>query len=295
MSKKIITAIIALAAVCGGAVAQPKNAYCPTPNHRDAGKMAVIDTTRIRVWYAFNADNVKDVNIYIDQQRLDIGKYVTKYYSDFLFRSDSLIEAWAKSHPGSRTAPRFLGNGGKKPDRWIEYEYSDLFISNGKLTEYATMPQSLGKYNAYYTEPYPLQQWKMGTETQTILGHRCQKATCHWRGRDFVAWFAPDIPVKAGPWKFGGLPGLILKLQDTAGIYRFEAVQISSKPYPIYKYDFKAYRASIREKVWKMQKTFNENWFKAADYHKASVDAAGNVVMGEAVSKFTPYEPLELE
>ena len=100
------------------------------------------------------------------------------------------------------------------------------------------MPMWLGKYNAYYTEPYPLQQWKMGAETQTILGHRCQKATCHWRGRDFVAWFAPDIPVKAGPWKFGGLPGLILKLQDTAGVYRFEAVQISSRPYPIYKYDY---------------------------------------------------------
>ena len=257
--------------------------------------MNVVDTTRIRVWYAFNADNVKDVNTYIDQQRLDIGKRVIKYYSDFLFRSDSLIGSWAKSHPGSRTAPRFLGSGGKKPDRWSEYEYSDLFISGGKLTEYATMPQSLGKYNAYYTETYPLQQWKMGAETQTILGHRCQKATCHWRGRDFVAWFAPDIPVKAGPWKFGGLPGLILKLQDTAGVYRFEAVQISSKPYPIYKYDFKTYRASTREKVWKMQKTFNENWFKAADYHKASVDAAGNVVMGEAVSKFTPYEPLEKE
>ena len=216
--------------VCLSALAQPKNAHCPTPNSRDAGKMNVVDTTRIRVWYAFNADNVKDVNTYIDQQRLDIGKRVIKYYSDFLFRSDSLIGAWAKSHPGSRTAPRFLGNGGKKPDRWSEYEYSDLFISGGKLTEYATMPQSLGKYNAYYTETYPLQQWKMGAETQTILGHRCQKATCHWRGRDFVAWFAPDIPVKAGPWKFGGLPGLILKLQDTAGVYRFEAVQISSKP-----------------------------------------------------------------
>lgn len=281
--------------VCLCALAQPKNAYCPTPNSRDAGKMIIVDTTRIRVWYAFNADNVKDINTYIDHQRLDIGKRVTKYYSDFLFRSDSLIGAWAKSHSGAKSAPRFLGNGGKKSDRWSEYEYSDLFISNGKLTEYATMPQSLGKYNAYYTESYPLQQWKMGTETQTILGHRCQRATCHWRGRDFVAWFAPDIPVKAGPWKFGGLPGLILKLQDAMGVYRFEAVQISSKQYPIYKYDFKAYRASTREKVWKMQKIFNENWFKAADYHKASVDAAGNVVMGETVSKFTPYEPLEKE
>ena len=295
MNKKIITLIITLAAVCGVASAQPKNAYCPTPNHRGAGKMNVVDTTRIRVWYAFNADDVKKVNTYIDQQRLDIGKHLMKYYSDFLFCSDSVISNWSKTHPGARSVPRFHGNGGKDSDTWSEYEYSDLFISGGKLTEYATMPQWLESNNSYYAEPYPLQQWQMGAETQTILGHRCQKATCHWRGRDFVAWFAPGIPVKAGPWKFGGLPGLILKLQDTAGIYRFEAVQISSKPYPIYKYDFKAYRASTRDKVWKMQKTFNENWFKAAGYRKATIDASGNMIPGESVSKFTPYEPLEKE
>lgn len=287
MSKKIITAIIALAAVCGGAVAQPKNAYCPTPNHRDAGKMAVIDTTRIRVWYAFNADNVKDVNTYIDQQRLDIGKYVTKYYSDFLFRSDSLIEAWAKSHPGSRTAPRFLGNGGKKPDRWSEYEYSDLFISNGKLTEYATMPQSLGKYNAYYTEPYPLQQWKMGTETQTILGHRCQKATCHWRGRDFVAWFSADIPVRLGPWSFGGLPGLILKLYDVQKFYTWEAVSLRSGTFPITKRKYDGFHKDNRTHVYKLQVAANRDHLKAG----GAIDRR----TGQLKSNPHPYEPLELE
>ena len=293
--RALINLCVSFIVLCG--YAQPKNATCPLPNNREAGKMAIVDTTRIRVWYAFNADNLKDESTYIDQQCLDIGKRVTKYYSDFLFRSDSLITAWTKANPQSSSIPRpfTLSNGGKKDGTWSEYEYSDLFISNGKLTEYATMPMWLTKYNAYYTEAYPLQQWQIKTETQDILGYRCQKAICHWRGRVFEAWFAPDIPVKAGPWKFGGLPGLILKLQDTAGVYRFEAVQISSKPYPIYKYDFKTYHASTREKVWKQQKAFNENWFKAAGYHKASVDAAGRVVMGEAVSKNTPYEPLEKE
>ena len=113
MNKKIITIIIALAAICSGASAQPKNAYCPSPNNRGAGKMAVVDTTRIRVWYAFNADDVKDENTYIDHQRLDIGKRVTKYYSEFLFRSDSLIVEWKKAHPGAEAVPGFLGNGGK--------------------------------------------------------------------------------------------------------------------------------------------------------------------------------------
>jgi GLPGLI family protein len=293
MKQFIFSTLLSLVCCCVNA--QPKNAYCLTLNHRGAGEMTVVDTTCICVWYAFNADNVKDVNTYIDQQRLDIGKRVTKYYSDFLFRSDSLIDAWKKTHTGARTVPRFFGNGGKKPDRWSEYEYSDLFISSGMVTVYASMPQGLEKYNAYYTEAYPLQQWKMGAEMQTILGHRCQNATCQWRGRDYVAWFATDIPVKFGPWKFGGLPGLILKLQDTEGVYRWEAVQISSKPRSIFKYDFKNYHVSTYEKVWKQQKAFNENWFKATNYHKASIDAAGNMVQGEAVSKYTPYSPLELE
>lgn len=275
--------------------AQPKNSYCPIPNHRNAGKMTIVDTTCIRVWYAFNADDVKNEDTYIDLQRLDIGKHVTKYYSDFLWHSDSMIVAWCKSHHGTRVIPRFLGNGGKKTETWSEYEYSDIFISNGKLTVFATMPQFLGKYNSNYTEPYPLQQWEIGFEKQTILGYQCQKATCHWRGRDFVAWFSPDIPVMAGPWKFGGLPGLILKLQSIDGIYRFEAIQISSKPFLIYKYDFNAYHNSTREKVWKLQNKFNENWFKATDYHKTSINAAGKLVIGESVSKYTPYEPLELE
>ena len=284
-----------MAVVCGHA--QPKNAWCPVPNGRNAGKMTVVDTTRIRVWYALNADNLKDINTYIDHQRLDIGKHITKYYSDFLFRADSLVGAWIKAHPNAMSVPQpfSLANGGKKDGTWSEYEYSDIFISDGKLTEYATMPMWLTKYNAYYTEAYPLQQWQIKMETQEILGHRCQKATCHWRGRNFVAWFAPDIPVKAGPWKFGGLPGLILKLQDEDGIYRFEAVQISSKPYPIHRYDFKSYHASTREKVWKQQKAFNENWPKAADYHKAHVDAAGHVVLDDPVSIYTHYEQLEKE
>ena len=44
-----------------------------------------------------------------------------------------------------------------------------------------------------------------------------------------------------------------------------------------------------------VKKTFNENWFKAAGYRKATIDASGNMIPGESVSKFTPYNPLELE
>ena len=212
MNKGITIVILALAALCSGASAQPKNACCPPPNSRGAGKMVVVDTTCIRVWYAFNADDVKVENTYIDHQRLDIGKRVTKYYSEFLFRSDSLIAEWKKKHPEANAVPGSLGNGGKKKDKWSEYEYSDLFISNGELTEYATMPLWLVKYNSFYTEPYPLQQWKMGTETRDILGHRCQKATCHWRGLRGVVCSRHScegwpVEVRWPAWSHSGVAG----------------------------------------------------------------------------------------
>jgi hypothetical protein len=50
-----------------------------------------------------------------------------------------------------------------------------------------------------------------------------------------------------------------------------------------------------RAEVQKYQRTFTENWLKAVGWRSGTVDAGGHVVLGEAVSKFTPYNPLELE
>ena len=217
MNKRIITIILVLAAVCGGASAQPKKGgHCPAPIYaRDFSKMEVVDTTRLRVRYAFCAEKINDHLTYIDLQRLDVGKRVTKYYSQFVYQSDSLRSKYAKEHPGAQAVPSWMGVQCRENDQWSEYEWSDYFIENGQLTEYCQMPLYLHRYNSKYTEAVPKQEWKLTNETQTIIGYKCQKATCRFRGRDFIAWFAPAVPVKRGPWKFGGLPGLILKVQKS--------------------------------------------------------------------------------
>lgn len=297
MNKKVITIVFALAAVCGRASAQPKEGgRCPAPIYpRDFSKMEVVDTTLLRVRYAFCAEKIDDPKTYIDLQRLDVGKRVVKYYSQFVYLSDSLIMHWHKANPNSQTGQRWLGEGGRGNGQWSEYEWSDYFFENGQLTEYCQMPQWLHKYDSWYTEPAPKQQWSLHKETQTIIGYQCQRATCRFRGRDFEAWFAPAIPVKRGPWKFQGLPGLILKVYDKDKLYTFEAIGLETRKYPITRFkQYKNYHRSTREKVWKMQRQWHENWFKAVDFHKATMDAAGNMVVGEAVSIFTPYNPLEL-
>ncbi|MBR5842082.1 MAG: GLPGLI family protein [Bacteroidaceae bacterium] len=277
--------------------AQQKQAYSPHPSHmvRNRGLISTIDSTRLRVWYALNADSIADMNTYIDYQRLDVGDSVSKYYSWFVYNSDSLLRDWHKKHPRARSIPKWLGPGGKKKDTWIQYEFSELYMQNGMLTEYACMPMWLEEHNSQYSEPIPRQSWIISFEMQELLGYTCQKATCHFRGRDYIAWFAPDIPVCQGPWKLGGLPGLILKAHDADSLYIFNAVKIETSRHPIIRYEYKNYKVETREKVQKMQCGFTENWWKAANYHKAEILPNGEIEMKELVSIFTPYEPLELE
>ncbi len=57
-------------------------------------------------------------------------------------------------------------------------------------------------------------EWSLENEKKELLGLTCHQATTTFRGRDYIAWYAPSIPTSAGPWKFFGLPGLIVKITD---------------------------------------------------------------------------------
>lgn len=57
-------------------------------------------------------------------------------------------------------------------------------------------------------------KWDKTEEIRLIEGLLCKKATTHFRGRIYSAWYCPEINVNVGPWKFNGLPGLILEVYD---------------------------------------------------------------------------------
>jgi GLPGLI family protein len=58
-------------------------------------------------------------------------------------------------------------------------------------------------------------QWKIESETKEIDAYHLQKATARFRGRSLTAWFTPDIAFCEGKYKFGGLPGLVLYVEDS--------------------------------------------------------------------------------
>lgn len=85
----------------------------------------------------------------------------------------------------------------------------------------------LGDVRYTYIEPDSTFQWRIGPEKATVAGYPCQRATVRFAGRAFEAWFTREIPISEGPYKFHGLPGLIVKVGDTRQQYIFELVRTS--------------------------------------------------------------------
>lgn len=92
------------------------------------------------------------------------------------------------------------------------------------LTHYNKFGEDYG----YYTEPLNEIQWTIVEDsTATVLGYECVMAESDYHGRHWKAWFAPEIPMPFGPWKFRGLPGLVLKAEAEGG-FGFEASGIEN-------------------------------------------------------------------
>ena len=118
--------------------------------------------------------------------------------------ASALQEAGRGDEVPNRTASMYVFKDFEKQEQTVYDDYSDQF--------------------AKYNEPFQEMQWEVvGDSTKTILGYECMMAMTAYHGRDWSAWFAPEIPAHDGPWKFAGLPGLILMVSESQGIYSFTA------------------------------------------------------------------------
>ena len=87
--------------------------------------------------------------------------------------------------------------------------------------------EQVGMNSLRYEEPADAFTWTISPATATIAGYACQQATTSFAGRTWSAWFTREVPIAEGPYKFYGLPGLIVKVGDTRGHYLFELLKLT--------------------------------------------------------------------
>ncbi|UKB82083.1 GLPGLI family protein [Chryseobacterium sp. MEBOG06] len=146
--------------------------------------------------------------------------------------------------------------------------------------------------NVYqYDEEQPKLNWNLEKGEKIVLGHKCSRARVHYRGRDYIAWYTSEIPINNGPYIFGGLPGLILEIEDVDKKYSFEAVGITKTPKPIYLRNEKNILKTTREKFRNVQKTYKEN--PGAFYSGKAYNEDGSPIVLKQQN--IQYEPLEIE
>ena len=106
---------------------------------------------------------------------------------------------------------------------------NDILYKNIKENRYTNKTEISSK-RFLIQDKLPKSEWEMSGETKTIGKYTCYKAT-KTRTREqrnftdnevtkktvtitTTAWYTPEIPISNGPEMFGGLPGLILEIQD---------------------------------------------------------------------------------
>lgn len=192
-----------------------------------------IDTAYIACDYKYVHPNpLGDMSVE-ENMTLEVGKRLSKFYSYDSFKYDSL-----RSTPEGRlmvrrkvqeafrnSAKETTKEGQRKALSSMPSRKSECIIYKNYSEPGTMLVQDAvdGNYFKYAEKDFlKSQSWEMVQDTLTIMGYPCQKATCTWRGRRYTAWFSPMLPISDGPYKFCGLPGLILKVKDDSGLYSFE-------------------------------------------------------------------------
>ena len=188
-----------------------------------AAREPVLDRAHMKCLYryVYTFDTLKN-ELRDDLLILQIGKEVSKCYSYYTFQCDSLRRTPDGAKVWSELFRRAIEKDGIYGD--FPHVRMSTYVYKNYPTGQMTITDRISSQGYCYVDSLHAQIWTMGDSTREVLGYTCQQATADFRGRRWTAWFATDIPVSDGPWKLGGLPGLILEAYDEGQQHVFTAV-----------------------------------------------------------------------
>ena len=138
------------------------------------------------------------------------------------------------------------------------YKIDSMMNSNSiNISNLSSLPKSFYKFHIkrnssnmfYYDKIYTTNifyketefpNWKLINETKEIEEFSVKKAEAYYGGRNWVAWYTESIPISEGPYKFYGLPGLIISLYDEKNNFKFDLISINknSEEFKISDYEY---------------------------------------------------------
>lgn len=210
-----------------------------------------------------------------DVMALDINKSGSSYRSHTKLTQDSARQAQIQEmiKKGGATAS-FNFKSTRKPGM-VEYEVQKNYADN---KVYLIQPVSRDTYKILEDEKLI---WKISSEKQKIGDYNAQKATADFGGRKWIAWFSQDLPFHDGPYKFAGLPGLIVKVEDTTGSHIMTLAANRKLPEPENNKQSMEYGTKVS--FGKEPVSVNEQQFKKA-WNNYILDPAKELRAGSSIS-----------
>ncbi|MDC8102281.1 GLPGLI family protein [Chryseobacterium rhizosphaerae] len=180
-------------------------------------------TTRYIYETSVNPDSINLVSMKIEKTFLDIKGNRSLFVSENKLKKDSLLNSFRSeikenNRKGDKDFPKQEGK------KHIEPTFFEYFVSKNIPEQKVYYYEKAAGKQIYYQEDRPL-KWEITQTVEKQNGYPAQKAVVNFGGRSWTAWFTKDIAISDGPYKFSGLPGLIVKLEDDKGDFKFDLVK----------------------------------------------------------------------
>lgn len=173
--------------------------------------MASAQSYRFVYEYKMKPDAVKKDSVITDYMNLDTDGKRSYFYNSVKYERDSTYAATSDFKDLIQA---------KSYDQNLSYIIEKDYVSK-KINFY----DNFKTVNILIPETES-PKWKIEKEFAKINDMNCQKATADYHGRTWEAWFSREYPVNDGPYKFSGLPGLVIRLKDGGNDHVFNLIQI---------------------------------------------------------------------
>ena len=252
------------------------------------GQNEVIDNSKYQFKYllTYQADSTDVNSIEIEEMLLTVGYKLSKFQSLGGYLRDSISNNINKNELNSIKLMSLMGNVPKTKFKEVilkEYSKTQITYREQILRDYFEYKDSLNLFN-----------WKLTEESKEISGYHCQKATTIFAGRSYIAWYTKEIPMSEGPYKFNGLPGLIVRINDEDNHYKYDLVgakkldvEITSKK--------KNYIVTTKKELSRFKKEFYENIFSKLEQSGISLNFGDPSQKKNTIRKYQKRNnPIEL-